>query len=167
MANPFTKAREALNTCVTRYDQLLSLGRPVFVRVFKFEDDLPSLSETDISGPAFTDYPAIAIFPTQTIPRWYQAQQQQLSMFFDVQMWTQGWEIEQAEELIYKVRSAIWKYKQSGTQLYVAEQTGYLPQTTGPITYKANRTGGKKAPRTKFILTRMQVLLQGRDNPMQ
>lgn len=152
-----TDARLSVWTAIDNHDELIDLNSSTgraFNATYRFDDEMALLAEI---RPALGDLPALAIFPASIRPVWWTNTQQHWPYFLDVTLWTQDWNLPQAESLIEKVCNAIFRAHPEGSSVsYVKDACGYDPRL-GDFAFVAARVG--KDSKLKVIETRLSIAL--------
>lgn len=144
----------------------------VFNQVYRFDAEPPLLDEV---APCLSDLPALAIMPAQVVPAWWTNEMQHWPVLYELTLWTQDWQLPEAEDLIEKVINAIYRCRHpDGNYSYVKAPpsamppgTGYFPQRIGPITFRRAQVGVPGDARLKVIVTTAAIALRTQKDPFQ
>lgn len=154
-----TDARLSLWTAIDEWpdlaDESTETGR-VFNATYRFDDEMALLSEI---VPSISDLPALVILPVSITPAWYTNEMQVWPLLLDVTLFTQDWNLGQAEDLIERVCDAIYQaHPEESSVPYVKTATGYYPQRLGPITFTPTSVGSVSP--IKVIQTKLTLALR-------
>lgn len=159
-----TDARQSVWTAIDNWpplaDASTSTGR-VFNATYRFDDEMALLSEI---APSLSDLPALVILPLSAVPAWYTNEMQVWPLLLEITLFTQDWNLGQAEDLIERVCDAIYQSHPAESSVpYVKSATGYYPQRLGPIAFHPTRVG--KDQKLKVIQTKLTIALRLQKDP--
>lgn len=153
-----TDARRAVWKAIDNWPDLQN----VFAQRLDFEND-QSMHE-DQPEPSISDVPAIAIVPVSNTPQWFHHRQQHWILALDITIWTPGWILETAEDLLEKLLDAFWRSKPGDTGPTYLEP--YQPfQTMGNASFDPARLSDSEGGGTQVMITRTQLALSIRKDP--
>lgn len=132
---------------------------------FDFEREIPS--QEDIV-PAFSQLPALSIFPTQVSPDWYKHQMQQWPYSLDFALWVYGWGLPYVERTFEQIIRAIYQgtSPESNGMPIVKKVTGYYPMEVSTLQLTKGKLGDNETGGTKVIIATWNVILRLNFNPL-
>lgn len=159
MSNPLTDARNAVWDAIDNWPAL----QGIFEKKVRNEGELEML-DLDQDIPEITDLPVIAIWPPQDSARWFQFQNQLITIPLEIRVWTDGWNSATSEQVFWDLRDAIHQSHPDGVALpYIKAATCYQPKVL-QWSFRKVRLGKNKS-RNATKLT-MIVTLQFKSNPV-
>jgi len=146
-----TDARAALWNAIDNFDDL----QRTFKAKFKFDSDNTMLREAE---PAYSDLPAIGIWPTSVIPKWYVNTMQRWPYTLRMQIWTSGWLLGPAEKVFTQIARAIHRSAPPNTP--TVPYTKDVMPLMGPAASFQRTVLNKETNPVRVVLTTIDVVLR-------
>lgn len=150
----YANARNAAWDAVLNWPDLVD----VFQRTYKFDGDTaPELA------PQPDQLPAIELYPVTAVSKQFLNRQHEEIFSLKFLIYTATWNPASPEDLVTKIRKALWQSKPESGPTYIQQAIGRHPQPNLSITFQR----GYLPKNTKTTLTTFQFDLVLKHDPLQ